>query len=69
MRFAALFLFLVGCSEGDLNEHFPRQAYELQDGTQVSCRWEEREACGLRLTDCTDGQTYRCETNVRKVSE
>ncbi len=56
--------FLVGCSEADQDKHWPRATFELFDGTLVQCRWADETPCGVKLHDCTDGQTYTCQTGV-----
>lgn len=63
----ALSLFLVGCSEADQDKHWPRETLQLQSGQVVSCRWTQQEACGLKLSDCADGNTYQCQNNVVKL--
>jgi len=32
--------------------------------TTVECSVMREEYCGVQLSDCTDGKTYRCLTNV-----
>jgi hypothetical protein len=56
--------FCVGCSEAEQDKLWPREQFTLQDGTVVSCRWYEEHACGVKLHDCTDGQTYTCQQGV-----
>jgi hypothetical protein len=60
-------LFLIGCSEADQDKHFPRANFELFDGKVVQCRWVEQTPCGVKLTDCTDGQKYLCQTGVTEL--
>lgn len=31
----------------------------------VECKSIKSSACGIDLTDCSDGWEYRCQTNVR----
>lgn len=59
--------FMTGCSEADQDKHWPRQSYELFDGTQVECRWTDQTPCGLKLYDCTNGQVYNCQTSVTEL--
>ena len=56
-----LALLLAGCSE---DAAWPRTDFELEGGQVVTCRWVDEHACGLTLSDCTDGNTYQCQTGV-----
>ena len=56
-----LAVILTGCQD-------KRRNFELSDGKRVTCR-VTGHACGVHLYDCTDGNDYYCQTNVKEFKE
>lgn len=41
--------------------------YELSTGEVVQCDRGSVERCGVRLWECSNGQSYYCQENVREL--
>lgn len=42
--------------------------YKLSDGTRITCKGiQDVRACGMMLSNCTDGREYNCQTNVIEI--
>lgn len=39
--------------------------YMLKGGSVVRCSWRSVTECGVELAECTDGEEYFCQQNVR----
>lgn len=64
MILICILLTLIGCSEADLDNVFPKQEYTLSSGAVVRCRYYEETPCGITLRACDPGNMYTCQTGV-----
>lgn len=45
----------------------PYVIYELSEGSRIECRRALETSCGMFFTNCIDGNTYTCMTNVKTI--
>lgn len=57
---------LAACGEMK-DEVWPYRPFRLNSGEVVQCRFDDRQACGVRLLDCSDGVRRYCLTNVEEL--
>jgi hypothetical protein len=43
-------------------------SFRLQNGKVVHCLSSYQNTCGMTLSDCDDGTSYRCLTNVQQLT-
>jgi hypothetical protein len=68
MKHLSLLLALALLAAGCDCDCKPKQ-YRLNDGTVVECKGAAIWECGMKLYDCTNGITYRCQTNVQELPQ
>lgn len=47
----------------------PPMSYQLSNGKVVTCKDLDSFNCGMKFTECEDGYTYRCQTNVIQLTK